>query len=151
MSQLVARRGADHYTQLCPNFMRGWCPFGLCCTFLHGNDDSSRTCVLRARGVPLQEQVSVPVDAMHRAHGQNGSDHYTAPCWYWPGNCKHGERCFFRHGDDDPRALARQRAVLDRQPEGAQQIGTHASIALLQWLKGRLHAAKVSILMRTLR
>jgi Zinc finger C-x8-C-x5-C-x3-H type (and similar)/RNA-binding, Nab2-type zinc finger len=150
MSQLVARRGHDHFTELCPRFMQGWCPYGPSCTFLHGNDDS-RPWVLRARAARTQEQLPVPVEAMHRAHGQNGSDQYTAPCWYWPGECRLGDRCTFRHGADDPRALARHRAILDRQPEGSQVIGTHASIALLQWLKGRLHAAKVSILMRTLR
>jgi hypothetical protein len=84
---------------------------------------------------------------MHRADVQfrPGDDHYTVPCWHWPLNCRYGEKCTFRHGAADARAVARQRAALDRQPEGRHEIGTYASMALLQWLNDRLHAAQVSM------
>jgi Zinc finger C-x8-C-x5-C-x3-H type (and similar) len=145
MSKL-AQQGRDHFTELCPHFMRGWFPYGLTCTFLHGNADS-RPCVLRARDLRAQEQLPAVVsEARHQGHGQNGNDHYTVACWYWPADCRLGERCTFRHGAEDPRAVARQRAALDRKPAGAREIGSHASITLSQWLEGRLHSAKVSML-----
>jgi hypothetical protein len=92
----------------------------------------------------------MPSPAAMQEPAKQDHDHYTVACWRWPGSCTFGDKCTFVHGANDTRpcvaAAARARKARDtEQPEPPHAVGPTATPALLEWLKDRLHSAKVTL------